>query len=329
MRLIPKQFGPKTVRTENNSCPGQFVPKSTCTQDNLSPRKAHPANALNIKLDILNEALQHGFDVVPVISRCDAQAALTLHQQEDHYNGIGPIFGVDARSPCEPRCDAAIPIRPHVTNGADHDGPNPTVSSTLDCHFSSQDDPSPDTTTHNARRTYSAEFMRDINHSNICPLKRQTRKRLFKYRLWYDNVKHGGFSVDTHSRCFDPEPISVRINSDHHISNKNKFKCLDLRCWLEWKQTTVPMLHSKYLIFAVPYLMWDHWKINVMLYLSTSVTIALTSFVWLNQGSMITSLIYCVWSAIPSGYSFISVPRKSGRGGGLMLAYKSTIRMRL
>ena len=65
--------------------------------------------------------------------------------------------------------------------------------------------------------------------SNICPLKRQTRKRLFKYRIWYNHVKHDCFPVDMNYPCCDPEPISVRINSDHHIRNKNKvprFKAL-------------------------------------------------------------------------------------------------------
>ena len=37
----------------------------------------------------------------------------------------------------------------------------------------------------------------------------------------------------------------------------------------------------------------------------------------------------CLKSATPSGYSFISVPRKSGRGGGIVLIYKSSIRVRL
>ena len=255
------------------------------------------ANALNIKLNILNETLQHGFDVVPVIPRCNAQASLTLHRQGDHYNGICPIFGADAQSPSETCGDVAIPIRPRPTNGADHDCPNPTVPSTLDCHLSSQDDPSPDTATQNARRTYSVEFMRDITRSNICPLKRQTRKRLFKYRIWYNHVNMTAFLLIwtilvvtlNQSQCVLTQTTTFAI----------RIKWIDLRHWLELKETTLSMLRSKYLISAVLYLMWDHWKINVMLYLSTSVTITLTSFVWLNHGSIITSLIYCVWKVQP------------------------------
>ena len=96
--------------------------------------------------------------------------------------------------------DAAIPIRPHATNGADHDGPTPLFHPHWTAIFPHMMTRHPIQTTHNARRTYSAEFMRDINRSNICPLKRQTQKRLFKYRLWYDNVKHSGFSVNVNSR---------------------------------------------------------------------------------------------------------------------------------
>ena len=286
------------------------------------------ANALNIKLDILNETLHHGFDVVPVIPRCNAQASLTLHRQGDHYNGIGPIFGVDVQSPCEPCSDVAIPIRPRPTNGADPDGPNPTVPSTLDCHFSSQDDPSPDTATQNARRTYSAEFMRDINRSNICPLKRQTRKRLFKYRIWYNHVKHDCFSVDMNYPCCDPEPISVRINSDHHIRNKNKvpkFKAL----------TRIERDNSFYVTQQVSHLRCALLNVRslknkcdvVSEYISDhNIDILCLTESWINDN---ISDLLCLQSATPSGYSFISVPRKSGRGGGLVLIYKSSIRVRL
>ena len=47
---------------------------------------------------------------------------------------------------------------------------------------------------------------------------------------------------------------------------------------------------------------------------------------WINDN---ISDLLCLKSATPSGYSFISVPRKSGRGGGLVLIYKSSIRVRL
>ena len=47
---------------------------------------------------------------------------------------------------------------------------------------------------------------------------------------------------------------------------------------------------------------------------------------WINDN---ISDLLCLKSATPSGYSFISVPRKSGRGGGLVLIHKSSIRVSL
>ena len=47
---------------------------------------------------------------------------------------------------------------------------------------------------------------------------------------------------------------------------------------------------------------------------------------WINDN---ISDLLCLNSATPSAYSFISVPRKSDRGGGLVLIYKSSLRVRL
>ena len=129
-------------------------------------------------------------------------------------------------------------------------------------------------------------------------------------------------------RCCDPEPILVRINSDHPLRNKNKvprFKAL----------ARIERDNSFYVTQQVSHLRWALLNVRslknkcdvVSEYISDhNIDILCLTESWINDN---ISDLLCLKSATPSGYSFISVPRKSGRCGGLVLIYKSSIRVRL
>ena len=65
------------------------------------------ANALCIKLDILNEN-DNQLEYVPILPRGNAIASLVLHRQSEHYNGVGPCRQPVSRALVPPFCESNV-----------------------------------------------------------------------------------------------------------------------------------------------------------------------------------------------------------------------------